>query len=811
LLLLAGIGLFAAHQLPARYQINIAEAQIGPTLNNFYDVEQGSEGRYRWTRDRVQVQMRALDSSLHICLEIANTVPGPRQVQLALNPKDDNSPPFQTFQLQSGTHQYCADTGRLAGFLPGNYAVYKDGFLNNIWFGPTLEIRTSPIYQPPGDRRELGTIIKTIEVSSAASAGRLGWPTLLESIITLLVAGGIFWLLQSFWLPWWAIFGGALGPVLGWLALVAFNRAGLADKIELTLYLVLATLVALLAARYAAPRLLPDLRRAVAAIKKGAPLTATALKEDEAVFSPAPPVRWQKGLAITLIAVALAILALNIVLPLLPLADDGNWGLKRFAVWPWPLVCGVVVGLAILLAGFYGERISLPQISSRLKKLNPYWGLLLLGLAIPILFYLLRTRDSYGDGSELVNKLKLFLQYRQETGKTDFLIWREREPLDFALHFVLWRALLGFEWWKPEYTYIFTSVLAGGVFVVVGRLVANMLTRLAAGRWLVMGLLFSAGTMLVFFGYTESYTLPTLAALIYLWLGLLALSGKATIAWPAAALAIAVMLHPQTIFLGPSFVVLLLWRAGFFSKAGLYWRQLRNDAGLALLTGGTCLAAFGLLFCMYNYSWQQWGVASQQFGGADNGAFKPLLASAIRPKSREIYPILSFDYLTYQFNLQMLVAPLALALIACVSGGALLLRRPGRGWWVVMAGVVIFFVGLVWVGAQAVLWLILLGIVVQVAGLWLARYTTGWLDPLGFFLGTAALYTWLFSLAWNPDLGAFDWDLLSLNGIFTSLFAGYLITKTLGHLPRFGQLVTVILAVAFTMQTGWIIYNAFLA
>jgi hypothetical protein len=317
--------------------------------------------------------------------------------------------------------------------------------------------------------------------------------------------------------------------------------------------------------------------------------------------------------------------------------------------------------------------------------------------------------------------------------------------------------------------------------------------------------------MLLFFGYTESYTLPTLAALIYLWLGFLALKGKASLVWSAAVLTIAVMLHPQTIFLGPSFIVLLLWRAGFFSKAKIEWRQLRNDIGLALLVGSSCIAAFGLLFCMYNYSWQEWGVASQQFGGADNGAFKPLLAGAVRPNSSEIYPIVSVGFLAYQFNLQMLIAPLSLALIAIVSSWALRLCRPAKEWWIVAAGVGIFFLGLTWVGARAVLWLVALGIGVQLAGLWQLRLAIGRLEPMSLFLGTAALYTWLFSVAWNPDLGAFDWDLLSLNSIFTSLLAGYLITRVLGSHPRFAQVVGIILAVAFSLQAGWILYNAFAA
>jgi hypothetical protein len=808
LLVLAATGLVAAQQVPVTYTIEVAEAQDTTTLYNFYQKEQNQSGVYRWSEPLSQVRLLPLDSQMRICLDIEEIFPVERSIIMTLDSAGEPKAPFQIHQLQIGRHQYCGETSRLADFLPGDFTTYKDGFLTNIWFGPTLQLKTDS-YKPAGDRRELGVLVHSIKVQSAAASGMFGLPTLLEILVTLTITVGSWSVLSTFRLRAGVIFAVALLPLAVWLSLVAFWRVGLADKIEFSLYMAVATLIALFAARFVAPLVLPDLVRALYCIKNGRFPTSTRLQPEQL------PSRY-RHFSYILGGVTFGLVVLNLVGSyFLTEPEKSGWGFKRFSALPWPLALALVLTAGSLVAISY---LNFPlsrapkTLLSHLPRLNPYWWLLLGGLATSIFFYMVPTPDTYGDSVELIGKLELFLRYRVEAGRDDFLIWREREPLDFALHFLLWRGMLDSGWWKPEYTYALTSVLAGGIFVAVGTLVAANLTRLKAGRWLITGLLLSPATLLVFFGYIESYTFVTLAALVYLWLGLLAVAGKINVAWPALALVIAVMLHPQALFLGPSFVILLLWRAGFFSRKGMNFSLLIREALISGLVTAACVAAFGLLFIMYNYSWQQWGVAQKQFGGSDNGSFKPLLDSVVRPGSRELYPILSWDWLVFQFNLQMRLAPLALPLIGLAGGWLWLHSKPKKGlagWGLVGVGLLLFVLGLVWLGNQAVIPLVVLGLALQMAGLWLVRHQA--IDPAGFFLSSMAGYTWIFSLAWNPDLGSNDWDLLSLNGLFTSLLAGYLVTKALGRFNRFGRTVVAILACAFALQAGWIIYNTYFA
>ncbi len=799
LLLVSLVGLVGVVQSGTGYSLNIGTAQPGQELNNFYDLEQSGLDRRHWAYPVAQVQLRPLDSHLKICLQVEEITTG-RQMQLALLYDQTRRVNLQNFQLEPGLHRYCTTTPTLAAFWPDNYTLYKDGFLYNIWFGPTLEITTTE-YHAPKDRRSLGGLIRTVEVT--AGSGQLALPNLLQIGITLLLGAGGWSLIYSLRQSGWRSLLGAGLPLVGWLILNGWGpgRAYLAAHLELTLYVVIATWLALAAARWVGPLALTDLSRLRRAINQG---RLAGPVRTVAIFPPGEA-QTSRRLGWGLAAISLFVVLLGLVLSGV---GETWWGWHRFSKLPLPLTLGLA-GLAIFIAAgvfFYKYKKS-PLEQFRFK--NPYLGLALAGLFVTLIFFLLRTANSYGDSNELVNKLQLFLQYRIETGRSNFFIWREREPLDFALHFVLWRAMLRFDWWQPQFTYVIPAVLGGDLFVIITLKLAIMLTGSRLGRWLIAGLVLVSGSTLVFYGYIESYTLVALTSLIYLGLALLALRTQASIIWPSLALSLAILLHPQAVFLGPSLVVVLLVRTSFL-RGKFNWPLLIRESGLAALVAGVTLACFGLLFIMYDYSWQQWGIAQKQFGGSDNGSFKPLLASAVRPGSREFYPVFSLDHLLYQFNLQSLIAPLALPLLSVSLGWRLLQKGAVQrlaGWWPVWLGIILFFGGLTWVGTQVILWPVFLGVALQLAGLWALRRRI--IDLTGLLLATAALYTWLFSVAWNPDLGPNDWDLLSLNGIFTSLLAGYLISRYLENSRNFKPVVIVIIGCGIVLQMAWVLYNAF--
>jgi hypothetical protein len=290
-------------------------------------------------------------------------------------------------------------------------------------------------------------------------------------------------------------------------------------------------------------------------------------------------------------------------------------------------------------------------------------------------------------------------------------------------------------------------------------------------------------------------------------LAVYALKRKCSPLWAALALIFAIMLHPLAIFLGVSFVFVLVWRAGL-GEPVFKWRMFIREA----LASGICMAAglasLFMLFAFYGYNWRRWSISQKQLGGSDEGMFKPLFQ--IDPATREIYPIFSLDYLIFELNLLMRVIPLALVLILVLA--AWHVRRAGNikvGIGLFVAGVALFFIGVTLIGRQPVTVLALGGVAVQFGGLWLARQNLK--DPLGWLLGIAALYTFIFGAVWNPDLGFVDWDLLSLQGIFVSLFAGYRLTRLETRARILPRLAVTLGGCALAIQSGWLVYNAFFA
>jgi hypothetical protein len=226
------------------------------------------------------------------------------------------------------------------------------------------------------------------------------------------------------------------------------------------------------------------------------------------------------------------------------------------------------------------------------------------------------------------------------------------------------------------------------------------------------------------------------------------------------------------------------------------------------LASGVCMAAgvasLLLLFAFYGYNWRRWSISQKQLGGSDEGMFRPLFR--VNEGTREIYPIFSFDFLIFEFNLLLRVIPLALFLILILAAWHVQkLGNPKLGIWLFVAGVLLFFLGATLIGKQPVTFLALGGVLVQFIGLWLARHTLK--DPLGWLLGIAALYTFIFGATWNPDLGFVDWDLLSLQGIFVSLFVGYRLVRQ----ETLQNIAVTVWGSALTIQSGWLIYNAFFA
>jgi hypothetical protein len=243
-----------------------------------------------------------------------------------------------------------------------------------------------------------------------------------------------------------------------------------------------------------------------------------------------------------------------------------------------------------------------------------------------------------------------------------------------------------------------------------------------------VGLGLATGNLLLFAGYVESYTLDTLGMVWFLVACLLYLRGSAPPAIPACVLAVTLWLHPQTGFLLPALLAALLLKRES-------WAARARDAGVMLAAAGAVSVVVASIFLLEGYSWERWLVARNQFGGAGQVAFKPLLEVTGR---YVYYPLISWAHLGGIIQEQLRLAPLAL--VVCVAALLRMRNDNGRRTEVRPASQSAF------AGALLIV------------------------------LAVAAVSTFIFSITWNPSLGASnDWDLLSLSGIPLSLLAAILL------------------------------------
>ncbi len=241
----------------------------------------------------------------------------------------------------------------------------------------------------------------------------------------------------------------------------------------------------------------------------------------------------------------LLLIALHLAVPLLP--EPLAWGLWPAtylpAGWRWGLA---LAAAALVLRGdalWQRIRPALARVLAWPGRRSRALPLVIAALSI-IPFYLFRIRHlRWGDAyilSRAIPHPDVQLTY----------VWQA--PLDVYLHARLWQlANRLWGWPDPIPVYWIVSALCGALFVWVVLRLAAVLGRDPTERVLIAGLILSLGTMQLFFGYVENYSIMAVGVMIFLWLGLRALRDGLPLVWPATALALT-HAPPSTIILRPA-------------------------------------------------------------------------------------------------------------------------------------------------------------------------------------------------------------------------------------------------------------------
>ncbi len=106
-------------------------------------------------------------------------------------------------------------------------------------------------------------------------------------------------------------------------------------------------------------------------------------------------------------------------------------------------------------------------------------------------------------------------------------------------------------------TFVTQSVISGFVFVFVSLLIADVIVDEFNSKISVFLFYISFGTLLLFFGYVEIYSIPAMSVLIYLYAAILSLKRDKSIVFAFVALLVSIMFHLMSIGLLPSFLLLV--------------------------------------------------------------------------------------------------------------------------------------------------------------------------------------------------------------------------------------------------------------
>lgn len=458
----------------------------------------------------------------------------------------------------------------------------------------------------------------------------------------------------------------------------------------------------------------------------------------------------------------LILLTLHVAAFALP--EESTWSL-----WPYTFLPGWLGWILALLAG----ALIIPSVShAALAGLRRLWenvsgftfqvsrflpvnilpnhvGFVLVALLSGLLFWLARLRHLKWGDSYL---LSVALSYPDLELR---VIYNWQAPFTVFLHQRLWQFVAGPRLgWPVEWVYAATSIVCGILFVYLLLVFTARLGRTATESIFLTGLILTTGSMQLFFGYVENYTIVSLMLLVTLFLAWRALMGEIGPVWPALGLSLANAFHPSTVFLWPG-MWLLSWlcrRRGRASALSILLQTVLpplviGSSVLALMeSGGHGLSAF---------------MGVDRPGGGDGIWFVPLFETQTQWQHYTMFSVAhSLDWA----NIHLLISPFGIPLIVMTLYAIRRFR--------------------------------------------LTIFDTETDKDFALFLGVSAgmyiLLTWL----WNPDYGGRkDWDLFAPSAFVYTLLAGYLFVRVLSSKPKLQEGGLFVIAVSLLHSAAWIFTN----
>ena len=307
------------------------------------------------------------------------------------------------------------------------------------------------------------------------------------------------------------------------------------------------------------------------------------------------------------------------------------WGLNLLYYLP-PVPRWVMVGIALLvLVPKINRKLAddLASLFSRtrnvLKPVNKHLRYASISLLSFPLFWLFKEKmyllgDGNLRGAEIVAGMSFSLT----------------EPLDFYLHFLLFKTL------KLDVfnVYAWLSCLAGVVFIYLVLFLSNKMGQNGEERFLIFSVLVAMGANQLFFGYVESYSLMYVAVVAFLFFSWLYLQKRCGLWLPSFVFLLAASLHLAGLTLLPSLIYLYLVK--------IPKNEMENKSILKLKRPVLLLFLFFLIGA---------GIWILKKNAPSPVSLDSIFLPPLGSSQESFYSLFSFSHIADVFNHQLLVSP----------------------------------------------------------------------------------------------------------------------------------------------------------
>jgi len=463
-----------------------------------------------------------------------------------------------------------------------------------------------------------------------------------------------------------------------------------------------------------------------------------------------------------LIALGLAVLLLTAD----RLPEDTAWGMWHYTALSLPVRLVVACLLVALAAGPINDAIrrGVANLWNRLPgRSRPHLWFAALALVSGVLFWVLRIQHlRWGDAEFIVKALAY-------TGadRPIWTIYNWQAPLTIYLHAQLWLLLNPLTGVSVGTLYATTSVLAGVGFVYILLNLSDCLGRDRLEKATICGLVATTGSIQLFAGYIENYSIMSTGVLLTLYLALRCFRHEVSPAWPSLTLAVANAFHPSTIVLWPALLYLGWW----LSRKPTHGDNRLLKVWLRLILPPVLVFLGLALFMTAGGHSPLAMLQDDRPGGADGIPFVPLFAVTTEWQR---YTMFSLAHMIEWANEHFLISPFGLVLLA---------------------------------GAFARL------TVRRMRGTTLEQSKGDDDGGIAAFLIIASAAYLLLTFVWNPDYGMRkDWDLFAPSAFVYTLLAGYAWMRSQdsespARRLSLARTATLVIVASALHTAAWIHYN----